>query len=260
MTMSSAGTMLTSSGNQASQGRCPGRSAASRDGQDGRDHDQAGAGAGQPHEVALVGQRVDRHVEPGQPEGRAGQPEEGRQPGQHRPVRQRPGVHEHRRGEAERDQVGEGVELQAERRGRPDSRATQPSAMSSTIETAMSAAATVKCPSKASSTDEKPHIMFSVVKALGARQPGPLALGQLAQRDDPRARGRDQPPAFERCGGGRGRRRRAHGVTVHDGSAPAAGDDGLARHGPVTGGDDAARTSGGTKTSIREPNFIRPIR
>ena len=79
----------------------------------------------------------------------------------------------------------------------PISRATKPSAMSSTIETAMSAAATVKWPSNASITEDSPLIMLSVVNALGREQPGPLALGQLAQRDDPRARGRDEPPAVE---------------------------------------------------------------
>ena len=59
----------------------------------------------------------------------------------------------------------------------PISRATKPSAMSSTIETAMSAAATVKWPSKASMTEDSPLIMFSVVKALGASSRARSRLG-----------------------------------------------------------------------------------
>ena len=43
-----------------------------------------------------------------------------REPGEDRVLRQRPGVHEHGRREPEGDQVGEGVELDAEGGGRAD--------------------------------------------------------------------------------------------------------------------------------------------
>ncbi len=57
------------------------------------------------------------------------------------------------------------------------SRATKPSAMSRTIETAMRAAARVKFPRKARSTDDSPLIMFSVVNALGASSRARSRLG-----------------------------------------------------------------------------------
>ena len=80
MTMSSAGTTLTMQGEpRPATARC--RPEVRRVQRQDRRHDDGGrAGRGQPDEVALVGERVDGDVEPGQPERRAGQPEERGQP------------------------------------------------------------------------------------------------------------------------------------------------------------------------------------
>ncbi len=138
----------------------------------------------------------------------------------------------------------------------PTSRATAPSAMSSTIEPASMAAAQVKWSPNASRTAEKPHAMLPVVSMLG---------------EVTRSRSRVFSCRNETTAAPEGDLSRHRSSSRRpDFSVAGLSGDSLVRAGhraitlsPATVRSPATATrstSGGTKTSIREPNFIRPIR
>ena len=131
----------------------------------------------------------------------------------------------------------------------PTSRATPPSAMSMTIETAMSTAATREVPAEREQHRREPLIMLTMVKRLGAMTRSRSRLGQLAQRDDLGAGRRDEPPAVEASAAARRvRRSRRHRV-----EARPARDDGLAGHDAVT----RARRGGRPPAGRRRPSASR---
>ena len=204
MTMSSAGTTLTSEGEPRPPRAGAGPAVRRVEGEDRRHDDGGGARRGQPDEVALVGERVDGHVEPGQPERRAGQPEERRQPRRAPATRRAPRCARGSPGPGRR-RSRSASESSCRPKGEvaPTSRATKPSAMSSTIETAMSDGrdGEVAVGRRAAPTTGRSSCC-RVVNTLGASSAGPLALGQLAQRDDPRAGRRHEPPAVEDAAAG----------------------------------------------------------
>ena len=91
--------------------------------EDRREDDAGGPGAGQAGEVPLVRRRVDGRVEPRQPDRGAGEPDEAGDPAQGIPfvaALGEQGEREQRRRQTEGHQVGQRVELQAERGDRPD--------------------------------------------------------------------------------------------------------------------------------------------
>ena len=114
----------------------------------------------------------------------------------------------------------------------------------------------MKWPSNASITEESPLIMLSVVKALGASSRARSRLGSwrsettrapVGETSRQRSRMRRRP----------GTRRVGHDVTRAGRAQRAMTVSPATTRSPV---DTSRSHSGGTKTSIREPNFIRPTR
>ena len=140
----------------------------------------------------------------------------------------------------------------------PISRATKPSAMSSTIDDGDERGGDREVAVEGQHDRGEPA--HHVERGEGARgeQPGALALGQLAQRDDlahrwaTTSRQRSRMPPVGPCAAGAGQ------------SSPGPGAAQRAMTvSPATTRSPVATSrshSGGTKTSIREPNFIRPTR
>ena len=114
----------------------------------------------------------------------------------------------------------------------------------------------MKWPSKASITEESPLIMLSVVKALGASSRARSRLGSwrsettrapVGDTSRQRSRMRRRPGAAGLVTGVTRAGRAQRAITV----SPAT------TRSPV---ETSRSHSGGTKTSIREPNFISPTR
>ena len=206
----------------------------------------AAPGLGRPMKYRLSAVGSIGRVEPGQPDRGARQPHEAGDPAEGIPLVAALGEQRERqqgRGHAERDQVGQGVELQAERGHRADQPCDGAVGDVEDDREADEHGSQLVLPADRHQDRAEPAHHVGEREQAGQRREGATAAAPDGAADE-LARGRAP----------RGRQGRP--------LQPAAGKRAMTVSPPRTRWP--LRTvivhSGGRKTSIREPNFIRPIR